>query len=101
MHKQECEALRRWAAAAPTIHAPPTASGLHETQDESDQEEEDKEVETDKKEEEYIAIPPEAIRCLARIMWRRKKAGSSSMWWKEINEMQSRESIRLLFVAFF
>ncbi|KAH8115929.1 SET domain-containing protein [Phellopilus nigrolimitatus] len=60
-HKLECEALRRWAASAPSESA-----GGNQT-----------------------AVAPEAVRCLARIIWRRKKMGSGSSWWKEINEMQS------------
>ncbi|EJD05468.1 SET domain-containing protein [Fomitiporia mediterranea MF3/22] len=60
-HKLECEALQRWSVSAPP---------------ESD--------------DAKYAVPPEAVRCLARTIWRRKKLGSGSIWWREINEMQSK-----------
>lgn len=59
-HKQECEALQAWEKSSPK-----ESNGAS-----------------------YI-IPPEAVRCLARIIRKRKKLSSDSIWWKEINEMQS------------
>ncbi|KAJ7053363.1 hypothetical protein C8F01DRAFT_1260703 [Mycena amicta] len=38
---------------------------------------------------EGAAIPNDAIRCLARMMWRRKKKGLASDWAKEIDAMQA------------
>ncbi|KAL5498709.1 hypothetical protein ACEPAH_2064 [Sanghuangporus vaninii] len=60
LHKQECEALQRWAASAPI-----------------------------ESEGSKYTVPSEAVRCLARIIWKRKKLGSGSIWWKELDAMQS------------
>ncbi|KAI5117278.1 hypothetical protein M0805_005603 [Coniferiporia weirii] len=62
-HKLECDAIQKWAATA-------LGSG----------------------EDDKYTVPPEAVRCLARIIWKRKKLGSSSIWWKEICEMQSHQT---------
>ncbi|KAL5514375.1 hypothetical protein ACEPAG_2463 [Sanghuangporus baumii] len=61
LHKQECKAIQRWAASAPA-----ESDGSKYT------------------------VPPEAVRCLARIIWKRKKLGSGSIWWKELDAMQSK-----------
>ncbi|KAL5476772.1 hypothetical protein ACEPAI_2958 [Sanghuangporus weigelae] len=61
LHKQECDALQRWAASAPA-----------------------------ESEGSKYTVPPEAVRCLARIIWKRKKVGSGSIWWKELDAMQSK-----------
>ncbi|KLO09410.1 SET domain-containing protein [Schizopora paradoxa] len=60
-HKSECEALRRWASDAPQIHA----------------------------DDEKVTVPAEAVRCLGRIILKRKKEGVGSRWWKEIEAMQT------------
>ncbi|KAF8632794.1 hypothetical protein AX15_001693 [Amanita polypyramis BW_CC] len=36
-----------------------------------------------------VAIPSDAVRCLGRILWRRKKSGNQSVFTEEINAMQS------------
>ncbi|KAF7422345.1 hypothetical protein PC9H_010501 [Pleurotus ostreatus] len=41
------------------------------------------------------SIPNDAIRCLGRLLWKRKKAGASSDWAREINAMQSHRSSTL------
>ncbi|KAI0341475.1 SET domain-containing protein [Trametopsis cervina] len=55
-HKQECDALQRWAAAPPFADIP---------------------------------IPSDAIRCLTRIIWMRKKKGPDSEFMNEWNMLQS------------
>jgi hypothetical protein len=47
MHKPECAALRRWAAAAPN---------------------------------EGVAVPSEAIRCIARMLWAKQRHGMDSVF---------------------
>ena len=61
MHKLECEALRRWAAAAPPHEADPGKD--MNMDDDAD-----------------VVVPGEAVRCLARILWKRRKEGSDSIW---------------------
>ncbi|KAL4260767.1 MUB1/samB family protein [Pleurotus pulmonarius] len=39
-----------------------------------------------------VSIPNDAIRCLGRLIWKRKKAGATSEWAREINAMQSHRS---------
>lgn len=92
-HKPECDALRRWATSASYASTAGSSSAAQSESDEGGEDGGNKEADQDVKEE-YNSIPSEAIRCLARIMWRRKKEGSGSTWWKEINEMQSREFVR-------
>ncbi|KAH9477693.1 Histone-lysine N-methyltransferase ASHR1 [Psilocybe cubensis] len=63
-HRYECAAIQRWSA---------TMSSEKSGQ---------------------APIPGDAIRCLGRILWRRRKLGSDSIWSREIDSMQShRKSI--------
>lgn len=68
-HKQECVALQRWvsnrsAAAEPSSSLSDSSPPLPR-------------------------VPNDAIRCLARILWRRQKMGDASIWAREIDAMQS------------
>ncbi|GJE86686.1 SET domain-containing protein [Phanerochaete sordida] len=56
LHKTECQALQRWASAAPS-------------QD--------------------VATPPDAVRCLGRILFNIQKKGVDSQWTKELSLLQS------------
>ncbi|TDL19586.1 SET domain-containing protein [Rickenella mellea] len=59
VHKYECTAISHWKESAP------------------------------KSNDLSIAIPSEAVRSLGRVLWTRKAEGSNSVWWKEIDAMQS------------
>ncbi|KAF9475469.1 SET domain-containing protein [Pholiota conissans] len=58
-HKHECTAIQRWSASAKSSNA------------------------------NEPVIPADAIRCLARIVWRKQKLGLDSIWAKEIDALQS------------
>ncbi|TFK41651.1 hypothetical protein BDQ12DRAFT_733136 [Crucibulum laeve] len=61
MHKHECPALKRWAAAAPSSSDASSS----------------------------VAVPSDAVRCLGRILWRKQKLGHESIWTREIQALQS------------
>ncbi|KAF8960017.1 hypothetical protein BDZ97DRAFT_1355582 [Flammula alnicola] len=58
-HRQECTAIQRWS------------SSLQRSGSDS------------------LVIPGDAIRCLARIVWRKQKLGHDSVWAREIDALQS------------
>ncbi|KAF7313995.1 hypothetical protein HMN09_00558000 [Mycena chlorophos] len=62
LHKLECVALRRGGPPSEDVEGETSSGAL---------------------------IPNDAIRCLARMMWRRKKKGLESDWSKELDAMQA------------
>lgn len=52
IHKMECEALQRWKASVPK----------------------------ERSEDITVTTPADSVRCLGRMVWRRKKEGSDSLW---------------------
>ncbi|KAG2002564.1 hypothetical protein CC2G_004744 [Coprinopsis cinerea AmutBmut pab1-1] len=72
LHKLECSALQRWMSQ-PRPQPPPGSSSEPQVVSSG----------------ETRAPPSDAIRTLARILWRKQKVGLTSTWAKEIDLLQS------------
>ncbi|ESK87070.1 n-lysine methyltransferase smyd2-like [Moniliophthora roreri MCA 2997] len=72
IHKHECAALQRWFKAASAAGPSPEEANT-----------------SDDAVEHVVRPPSDAIRCMARILWKKQKKGFNSVWAKEIDNMQS------------